>query len=590
MQYVSHAGSSHTEVTSLLLRPFIARSGAGCAVENLGNAFLDLLRDLGEAIADPTTWDFAHDPGLIEAAFPACTFRLALSLFPDRHLPELLGVNLYESVRGPNPIIETLAASRQTHRFVTLWAALQDAVDPPRLALAAIRAHIDEGAHPASAVGARIAKGFAAAFAVDAAERAAILAWACGAAFSPRPQMLALVRRRAASAVGYHARGSLAGRSLDSWFAAAAVDPEPFLDALAQSPWIVPGDSASSALLRDLASSRGPMAGIFTRAEATIIARWINSLPDGATAAVQALEPLSPPVPGVGLPEPAHSYADLPIRELYHCMVRIEDHPGALPHAKKFASAWLARAGRIRPGDPRPLPFDRYSHAAIEAWLDEQHHRQVAGFDFRSDEPTVSREALVESSIQLCPAVLIDGAWVQRFSAVSLCATDVGARLFRIYLDEVGDGSPADNHPNVYRELMASMGIELPPVGSRDFAMWPGFIDVSFQLPTFWMCISQFPRHFLPEILGLNLAIELSGVGGTYRSTSRALRHYGYDSFFVDLHNTVDNVSTGHTAIALRAVVAHMDDVLQHGGRPEVERRWQRVWTGYRALAAGPSI
>ncbi len=100
-------------------------------------------------------------------------------------------------------------------------------------------------------------------------------------------------------------------------------------------------------------------------------------------------------------------------------------------------------------------------------------------------------------------------------------------------------------------------------------------------------CVSQFPKQFLPEILGLNLAIELSGVGGTYRTTSRALRHYGYDSLFVDLHNTVDNVSTGHTALALEAVKMHRDEMLARGGRAEVQRRWQRVWTGFRSLTLG---
>ena len=195
-----------------------------------------------------------------------------------------------------------------------------------------------------------------------------------------------------------------------------------------------------------------------------------------------------------------------------------------------------------------------------------------------------SRQDVIDSSLQLCPMVLIDGAWLQRFGNVALSRTAVGARLFRIYLDEVGNGDTRENHPNIYRELMREMDVDIPEFGTIEFCRWPGFRDNAFLVPAFWLAISQFPRHFLPELLGLNLAMELSGVGGTYRSAADALRHYGYSSTFVDLHNTVDNISTGHTAIALDAIKIHLDEMQERGGLDEVQRHWRRVWTGYLAL------
>lgn len=195
-----------------------------------------------------------------------------------------------------------------------------------------------------------------------------------------------------------------------------------------------------------------------------------------------------------------------------------------------------------------------------------------------------TREDVIDSSVQLCPMVLIDGAWLQRFGNIALCNTAVGSRLFRIYRDEVGNGFARENHPNIYRELMSEMGVDVPEFGSVDFCHWPGFKDGAFLVPTFWLCISQFPRHFLPEILGLTLAMELSGVGGTYRSASDALRRHGFSSTFVDLHNTVDNIVTGHTALALEATKMHLEEMHGHGGLAEVQRHWRRVWTGYLAL------
>ncbi|MEK8174273.1 iron-containing redox enzyme family protein [Streptomyces sp. M19] len=125
----------------------------------------------------------------------------------------------------------------------------------------------------------------------------------------------------------------------------------------------------------------------------------------------------------------------------------------------------------------------------------------------------------------------------------------------------MGNGDRELNHPRIYRSLLAEMGVEPPPTGSPEFAAWPGFEDASFATPVYWLCVSRFPQTFLPEILGLNLAMELSGVGGGYRSASVALRHYGYSTQFVDLHNTIDNVATGHSAWAVDAIDSYLADL-----------------------------
>jgi len=80
------------------------------------------------------------------------------------------------------------------------------------------------------------------------------------------------------------------------------------------------------------------------------------------------------------------------------------------------------------------------------------------------------------------------------------------------------------------------------------------------------------------------LAIELSGIGGEYRRSGDVLRNYGFSSQFTDLHNTIDNIVSGHTAWALEAIKINLDDMLQKGGQSLMQEHWHKVWIGYRSL------
>lgn len=83
----------------------------------------------------------------------------------------------------------------------------------------------------------------------------------------------------------------------------------------------------------------------------------------------------------------------------------------------------------------------------------------------------------------------------------------------------------------------------------------------------------------------MNLAMELSGVGGSYRTARRFLKHYGFSTHFVDLHNTIDNVSTGHSAWAADAIDTHMRTLSQLSNSTELAPEWKRVRVGYESLA-----
>lgn len=196
-----------------------------------------------------------------------------------------------------------------------------------------------------------------------------------------------------------------------------------------------------------------------------------------------------------------------------------------------------------------------------------------------------SREALVDSTVQLAPLTLIDGAWLRGFTDYAAADSEIGHFLFETYWDELGDGRPQLNHPLIYREVLDEMDVRLPPTGSRAFAEWSGFREESLALPVYWLSVGRFPRLFLPEILGLNLAMELSGVGGSYRTARIALAKHGFSTRFVDIHNTIDNVASGHSAWAADAVDSYLATVPALPGSAALDDVWLRVRTGYRSLS-----
>jgi hypothetical protein len=93
---------------------------------------------------------------------------------------------------------------------------------------------------------------------------------------------------------------------------------------------------------------------------------------------------------------------------------------------------------------------------------------------------------------------------------------------------------------------------------------------------------------YAPEILGMNLAMELSGVGGSYRSARKFLQFHGFSTQFVDIHNTIDNVSTGHSAWAADAIDTYMRESATRLGGDGTARDWLRVRTGYESLQPAP--
>ncbi|GAA1332027.1 iron-containing redox enzyme family protein [Saccharothrix algeriensis] len=569
LQWLSGMGRAEDAVSLRVLALYAGDVGAGHPHASRGAAFLAVLRELRLAEHAVPAANLVLDERVPDWAFHVPAVLLLMSRRPDEFDAELLGADLCLRTVGLLPALRLPRDSVPAD-----WAA----IDP-----ACAR---EPGGEPALA----LAEEVATARAADAERVALGFRWACAAlrrwnedlradldaALDPAHDMAELIRLRAREGAVYHQDYRLGEDTLSALLARARTDPAPVLAALAGSRLVKPGDADGSPLVNGLIGERGPMFRVFAPEDVTVIRRWIDGLPDARTApprvgtALPALPPLEPDEHGT---EPAD------IRDAYHRLLSRADTPALRAWARRYVRGWLARSAHHIDDTELMLPR-AWPAEGLRPWLVEQHDRHDREFEAGSGGTVPSRQALVESTVQLAPLTLIDGSWLQGFTDYEQASGQIGFSLFETYWDELGNGEVRLNHPLIYRALLREMGVEPPPTATPAFARWEGFHDRSFELPVYWLSLGRFPRTFLPEVLGMNLAMELSGVGGSYRRARIALKEHGFSTRFVDIHNTIDNVASGHSAWAADAIATYMcalpADATDHA--------WSRVRVGFRSL------
>ena len=603
LQNVVHAANCHEPVPAHAHAAHLWHVGDFSLARNHACLYRQLLEHTGKYLPTIDSPMFAEQAGLLPTSPDLAVCWLALSLSPGAYGPEILGAALFELQVPVSPVVEELLRTSDATRGHPYLTARHDASRQAaqRHIEQAIGRMLGDPSIDSSATAARIERGHRMSMHLQGEWHAAIARHVRELLLNPTVAMVELIRRKSRFAVGYHGRLKLADRPFDDYL---AQDPEHFVRDLAHSRWIVRGHPEQSLLLTRLVAFGGPMFRVFSDNELDVMRAWIASLPAGASAGPSTnsswVTTSASSVPSVASEHRVAETAALtcteaePVRatsgklgprELYHLLLNHENNPTVFDDARAFAETWLARAAEVAERGPDALPFADYTHERLRHWFEDRALRQAQSYAGPGQDIDKTREQVIEEAVQLCPMIFVDGGWVQRWTNAGHVETGIGTLLYEIFSDEIGNGDTQLNHPNIYRDLMRQMGIDLPDFRSRAFAMSELFSDAAFEVPAFWLSISQFPRRFLPETLGLNLAMELSGVGGAYRTARDELRHYQFDTRFVDLHNTIDNVSTGHSAVARQAIELYMDAALAMASPAASRTQWRRVWTGFRALA-----
>lgn len=589
LQSLCAPGSFERPSTLAMLAVYADDIGVGAPRAGRADAYYTMLQSLALADYAAPLSQLCRDARIPDLSFHLPSVLLAMSRRSADFDAELIGVDALMRSVGLLPPLRLLAETGPT---LTEWARLDfgvplrpaDAVATPSTREALDLLAAEHGDGRAVLERAAIAQAWLLELLIDWCEQVvADLRAACDPSF----EMAELMRLRAREGSVYHENFVLQDKPLSQWLRDCQVDPGPFLQALATSRMVKPGRAEASSLVNGLVSSRGPMFRVFSPADLGVIRRWINSLGTTATDPVQAPSEapaslrwlrnprLSPPSPG---PTPRS------IRHAYHLLMQ-PTSPGMQAWATRYVRGWLARAEHTELSEAEQLPAS-WSEQGLRPWLLRRHDQHSDDFTSHQQEPLPSRDALIDSTVQLAPLTLIDGSWLQGFTDFQHARSEVGYPLFDTYWDELGNGRLELNHPLIYRQVLRDMGVQAPPTASLEFADWSLLRPQSFELPVYWLCIGRLPRTFMPEILGLNLAMELSGVGGTYRQAHRALREHGFNTRFVDIHNTIDNVATGHSAWAADAVDTYLASVGAEQGADQQEAAWRRVRIGYASLGA----
>lgn len=141
---------------------------------------------------------------------------------------------------------------------------------------------------------------------------------------------------------------------------------------------------------------------------------------------------------------------------------------------------------------------------------------------------------------RVAPTKLVDGAWLQQIPRWWRDSRLAG--LIQIYLDELGNGDPQQNHVALYEQLLRQQGL-----------------DASQELPAAFytqglvqLALGHLPSNYLPEVAGFNLGYEQLPLH--LLITAHELDELGIDPYYFSLHVTVDNGASGHARQAAAAV------------------------------------
>lgn len=403
----------------------------------------------------------------------------------------------------------------------------------------------------------------------------------------PTTAMKRLVISMVKEGIHYHHKFKLNGKSLSKCLEKAQSNPTLFLNELASSKLIVPGSPENSLFINNLISPQGKMFRIFSKKDIKIISKWILSLENKKIRRTTCLlhetdNDVLPMCENMEITLEFKQHYPKDFREAYY-LLHQEDCSGTLDnYSKMLITKRLSQAKYSLLKNKIPLP-QRWHPDILTEWISEQHKRSNEQYQRNINSPLPSRDVLISSTLQLAPLILIDGAWLRKFMDYQLASSDVGYLLFNTFWDELGNGNINLNHPKIYRDLLMEMGIRLPETRSTEFAYHDTLHYSSFKLPVYWLCIGRYPITYMPEILGMNLAMELSGVGGSYMASQNALKHYGYSDQFVKLHNTIDNVATGHSAWAATAIDNYMQQYLNLDTQA-IDIQWYRIKLGFESL------
>jgi hypothetical protein len=251
------------------------------------------------------------------------------------------------------------------------------------------------------------------------------------------------------------------------------------------------------------------------------------------------------------------------VRQCYDRLLQGPDDADKQAVAQAFLGQCIEEASAL----PQEMPDDPL---ALQGWV-EQHSagvaRQYADYLERrkrggSPEFFSSKAHALYFLQAVAPTKLVDGAWL--YGVLKHWHDHRFEGLLCTYLEELGDGSPAQNHVVIYRKLLAEHGLQDAP----------DIDDERYLQGAVQLALGYAGDEFLPEVIGYNLGYEQLPLH--LLISAYELSELGIDPYYFTLHVTIDNASTGHAHKAVQSLFQLMPM------EADREAFWRRVRLGYR--------
>lgn len=280
-------------------------------------------------------------------------------------------------------------------------------------------------------------------------------------------------------------------------------------------------------------------------------------------------------------------------KDVYHKVQNLEDFPDVLPAAKELLTTLLEQSlllTRYKSRRRSILDIKEFDAVALDLFLAAERQDVLDEFETyiqlrdTGSGPALfqSRKGAVERLKRNAPLNYVDGAWLCRVHQIHtpFSLRGVTKEAWQTFSEELGDGDLEKNHVHIYRGLLRSVGVHLTDGDSADFIRGRNGIDEEqvWRSATGQLLVSLFPNDFLPEILGFNLHFESLATADL--KAGRELPEFGISPYYYNLHVSIDNADSGHSAMALACIIRFMD-IVRETGIMDYESAWKRIQGGF---------
>ena len=280
-------------------------------------------------------------------------------------------------------------------------------------------------------------------------------------------------------------------------------------------------------------------------------------------------------------------------KELYFKLQNLDQYPEILPQARDLLISMFSEtlAEAVKRPKSGILSVEKYTREGLTRFIQSKDDQMIQRWeDYLTRRKTGAPKELFKDREeakwwlkQVAPAKYVDGAWLGHINKITTPfalrrATKIA---WQVLSEELGDGDVRKNHVYVFAELMKEIGSALPRGDMEDFihprhglneaAVWKAAVAQ--------LLISLFPHEFLPEILGFNLHFE--GLTLETLKAAKELEELKINAYYFFLHVTIDNADSGHTMMAMQAVIEYFEHLQTTQGTQAVEHAWRRFQTGF---------